>query len=59
MNDDGWCCYFDHNTRGCSIYEKRPVACMIASCRFIREGKVPDMFKKLNLNVGNMHKEEM
>ena len=59
MNDDEWCCYFDHNTRGCSIYEKRPIVCRVSSCRFIREGKVPDMFKKSNLSSDTVHKEEM
>lgn len=52
MNDDGWCYYFDHDTRGCSIYEKRPIACRVASCRFIREGKVSYVSKMHNLNIG-------
>lgn len=59
MNDDGWCCYFDHKIRGCSVYEKRPIACRVASCRFIREGKVPDVFKKLHLNNNFVEQEEM
>lgn len=46
MNDDKWCCYYNPNI-GCTIYEKRPVGCRVASCRFIREGKVPD---KLRIN---------
>lgn len=45
MNDDGWCCYFDKNNGVCTIYEKRPIACRVASCRFIREGKIPDEIK--------------
>jgi Fe-S-cluster containining protein len=59
MNDDGWCYYFDHENRRCSIYEKRPVACRVSSCSFIREGKVPDRFKKLGLNADNEYKEDM
>jgi Fe-S-cluster containining protein len=59
MNEDGWCYYFDHNTRRCSVYEKRPIACRVASCRFVREGKIPDVFKKLNLDkiAGNIEEE--
>jgi Fe-S-cluster containining protein len=59
MNEDGWCYYFDHNTRSCSIYEKRPIACRVASCRFIREGKIPEMLKKLDLNKSFVDIEEM
>ncbi len=57
--DDGWCYYFDHSTRRCSVYEKRPVACRVSSCRFIREGKVPNSFKELNLNKVSVNKEEV
>lgn len=59
MNDDGWCCYFDHSTAMCSIYEKRPVACRVTSCRFIRDGKVPNSFKKLNLSRIVVDKDEV
>lgn len=45
MKDDGWCHYFDREKRICSIYEKRPIMCRVASCRFIREGKIPDEIK--------------
>lgn len=45
MNDDGWCYYFDKNNGNCTIYENRPIACRVASCRFIREGKIPDKIK--------------
>lgn len=44
MNTDGWCHYYGHNI-GCTIYDIRPVTCRIASCRFIREGKMPDELK--------------
>lgn len=42
MNDDGWCYLFDKNNGMCTVYEKRPITCRVASCRFIREGKIPD-----------------
>lgn len=45
MKDNGWCYYFDKDKGGCSIYEKRPIGCRIASCRFIREGKIPEEIK--------------
>lgn len=48
MNDDGWCYYFDKNNRTCTIYKNRPIVCRIASCRFIREGKIPDEIKTIN-----------
>ena len=49
MNDDGWCRYYNHNI-GCTIYEKRPITCRIASCRFIREGKMPNELKIIKFN---------
>lgn len=55
MNNDGWCYYFDHDTRRCSIYEKRPIACRVASCRFIREGNMPDVPKRSGLNIDIVH----
>lgn len=44
MGDNGWCWYYDKG-KGCAIYEKRPVMCRVASCRFIREGKIPDKIR--------------
>lgn len=49
MNDDGWCSYYNYNI-GCTIYEKRPIICRIASCRFIREGKMPNELKIIKFN---------
>lgn len=49
MKNNGWCQYFDEIKRICSIYEKRPVACRVASCRFIEKGKIPEeIFKIMN-----------
>jgi len=36
---EGWCIYYKD---GCTIHNKRPIACRIASCRWIREGKIPN-----------------
>lgn len=41
MKENGWCYYYNEQKRECIIYEIRPVICRIASCRFIREGKIP------------------
>ena len=48
MTDDGWCYYYSKK-EGCSIYDKRPVICRIASCRFIRRGGIPDVFKSMSV----------
>jgi len=29
VGDDGWCIYFDHLTRKCSIYDRRPRFCRV------------------------------
>lgn len=39
--NDRWCPYYIITDKKCSIYEIRPITCRIASCRFIREGKMP------------------
>ncbi len=49
MKENGWCYYYNEDTKMCEIYEIRPITCRIASCRFIREGKIPDEVKKLKL----------
>ncbi len=36
---EGWCVYYKN---GCTIHDKRPIACRIASCSWIRAGKVPE-----------------
>lgn len=46
MGDDGWCGYYDDNV-GCTIYDIRPVICRVASCRFVREGKIPKELKDI------------
>lgn len=46
MMDNGWCFYHDDD-KGCTIYEKRPVMCRVASCRFVREGKIPEEIKTI------------
>lgn len=46
MGDDGWCRYFKDGI-GCTIYNIRPIICRIASCRFVREGKIPKEVKDL------------
>lgn len=59
MGDDGWCLYFKEGI-GCTIYNVRPITCRIASCRFTREGKMPDEVKimkegfKAILSKGNI-----
>lgn len=45
MEDNGWCHYYDVDSEICTIYDKRPIVCRVASCRFIREGKMPDKLK--------------
>lgn len=47
MRDNGWCWYYDKD-KGCTIYDIRPVMCRIATCRFIREGKIPEEIKMIN-----------
>lgn len=40
-----YCPYFNVSTRECIIYDKRPIGCRIASCGFIRRGKIPKYFR--------------
>ena len=51
MNDDGWCYYFDKKNGRCVIYQKRPIACRVASCRFIIEGKIPDEIRAIKERI--------
>lgn len=52
MGNDGWCQYFKEEI-GCTIYNVRPIACRVASCRFIREGKIPkEIIDFMNLKEG-------
>lgn len=34
VGEDGWCIHFDHATRECSIYEKRPSFCRVTAETF-------------------------
>ncbi len=40
LNED-WCPYYNQDKKGCLVYNIRPIVCRIASCRFIREGRIP------------------
>ncbi len=37
----GWCIYFDHSTRKCSIYDRRPQFCRVSPEEFQRRYGVP------------------
>lgn len=39
----GWCIYYKD---GCTIYNTCPIACRIASCSWIRAGKVPEKVRR-------------
>lgn len=58
MNDDGWCYYFDKNNGRCIIYQKRPIVCRVASCRFIIEGKIPDEIRAIKERIRNILYED-
>jgi hypothetical protein len=34
VGEDGWCVYFDHQTRLCTIYEQRPRFCRVCPTNF-------------------------
>ena len=38
---DGWCIYFDHSTRKCSIYDQRPQFCRVTVDNFQRMYGIP------------------
>ncbi len=46
FTEEGWCIYYKN---GCTIHDKRPIACRIASCRWIREGKIPEEIQNLRM----------
>ncbi|MEM9213576.1 MAG: YkgJ family cysteine cluster protein [Cyanobacteria bacterium P01_F01_bin.150] len=35
VGEDGWCIYFDHNRRCCTIYDKRPSFCRVHVDTFV------------------------
>lgn len=47
LKDNGWCHYYNEITGKCTIYEKRPIGCRIASCGFIRRGEVPGHIRSM------------
>ncbi|OUC13493.1 MAG: zinc/iron-chelating domain-containing protein [Alkalinema sp. CACIAM 70d] len=41
VGEDGWCIHFNHSTRECSIYEKRPSFCRVTPETFEQMFGVP------------------
>lgn len=40
FGSEGWCYAFDTKQRKCGIEEIKPIACRVASCRWIRENDI-------------------
>jgi len=57
---DGICKYFDFETKGCSIYEQRPLICQVDGMYAQKYAKeyTQEEFYRLNANVCNALQEQ-
>ena len=43
---DGYCFAYNKENNKCKIHNYKPIACRVATCRFVREGKLPEQLRR-------------
>ncbi|MCC5900239.1 MAG: YkgJ family cysteine cluster protein [Phormidium sp. GEM2.Bin31] len=56
VGDDGWCQHYDHDTRECGIYEKRPGFCRVDAQEYERRYDIdPDDLDEFAIDCCREH----